>query len=421
MSPKKKLKPTEFKSRILAKDMRWKYLDDKDRYISENPAPKYKFSLIGAGMMGIEHISVCHLEGRSEITGIFDTNKRVIKVNKLLAARDTGKRMKVYDTLEEAVSDPEVDGLIVSSPNYTHIDVARVIAKLGKDKHVYMEKPMATTVEDAWEMTQIAKEHEKNGKVFQIGLQYRYKSIYQETIHEVFERQSVGNIKIINITKHRIPFLDKVNQWNKFNRFSGGTIVEKCCHYLDMLNFFAKSKPKKVFATGTQAVNYKNLKYGEKSEKSDILDNSTAIIEYENGIQAAFQLIMFAPQTYEEVTISGDRGRVRAYSNHDFLDNTIPKSMIEVYRGENHASRISHLNFPNFVEKAGHGGGSFYMFIKFMDKIEGKSTLDGVPKIATVEEGLWSIILASAIQESIETGEPVIIKEFLKSKGIPKL
>jgi len=419
MTPKKKLKPTEFKSRILAKDMRWKYLEDNDRYLSENPAPKYRFNIIGAGMMGIEHIQVCHIEGRSEVHGIYDPSKRVIKINKLLAARDTGKRLKVYQTLEEAISDPEVDGLIVSSPNYTHIDIARVISKIGKDKHIYMEKPMATTVEDAWEMTQIAKKHEKNGKVFQIGLQYRYKSLYQEAIHEAFERQSVGNIKIINITKHRIPFLDKVNQWNKFNKFSGGTIVEKCCHYLDMLSYFTKSKPKKVYAIGTQAVNYKKLNY--EGKKSDILDNAMATIEYENGIQAGFNLVMFAPQTYEEVTICGDRGRLRAFSNHDFLNNSIPKSMIEVYRGENHASRIAEINFPDFVENKGHGGASFYMFIKFIDKIEGKSTLDGVPEIATVEEGLWSIILASAIQESIETGEPVIIKEFLKVSGIPKI
>jgi hypothetical protein len=32
-----------------------------------------------------------------------------------------------------------------------------------------------------------------------------------------------------------MPFLDKVNQWNKFARFSGNTLVEKCCHYFDLL------------------------------------------------------------------------------------------------------------------------------------------------------------------------------------------
>ncbi len=187
MSPKKKLEAHEYKSRVLSQDMRWKYLDDKDRYLSSQLVRKYKFNIIGAGMMGIEHINICHLEGRSEVHGIYDPNERVIKVNKLLAARDTGNRMKVYATLEEACADPEVDGLIVSSPNYTHIEVARVIAKVAPDKHVFMEKPMCTTVEDAFEMMQIVNQHKA---VFQIGLQYRFKAMYSEAIHESFERYS---------------------------------------------------------------------------------------------------------------------------------------------------------------------------------------------------------------------------------------
>jgi myo-inositol 2-dehydrogenase / D-chiro-inositol 1-dehydrogenase len=419
MSPKKKLNTHEFKSRILSKDMRWKYLEEKDRYLSENPIPKHKFNFIGAGMMGIEHINISYLEGRGEVHGIFDPSSRVVKVNKLLVARETGKKLKIYETLEEACSDPEVDVLIVSSPNYTHIDVARVIAKVGKDKHVYMEKPMTTTIEDAYEMMEIAKEYEKNGKVFQIGLQYRYKAMYTEAIHEAFERNSLGNIKLVNIVEHRIPFLDKVNQWNKFNKYSGGTIVEKCCHYMDLLNLFAQSKPKKVYATGSQAVNYKKFAY--EGKKSDILDNAMLIVEYKNGIQAGFNLCMFAPQTYEEITICGDQGRLRAFENEDYMNNTLPKTMLEVYRGEDHPTRIIHPTYPEFVSTTGHNGASFFNFIKFIDKIEGKSTLEGVPEIATVEEGFWSIVLGAAAQESIETGKPIVIKKFLEKKGLTNL
>jgi myo-inositol 2-dehydrogenase/D-chiro-inositol 1-dehydrogenase len=226
----------------------------------------------------------------------------------------------------------------------------------------------------------------------------------------------MGNVKIVNIVEHRIPFLDKVNQWNKFNEFSGGTIVEKCCHYMDLMNLFADSIPKKVYATGSQAVNYKKFKY--EGKKSDILDNAMVIAEYENGVQASFNLCMFAPQTYEEITVCGDQGRLRAFENEDFLKNTQPKTMLEVYRGENYPSRITQPAYPEFVTKAGHSGASFYNFIKFIDKIEGKNSLQNVPKIATVEEGFWSIVLGAAAQESIETGKPVVIKKFLEKKGI---
>ena len=94
---------------------------------------------------------------------------------------------------------------------------------------------------------------------------------------------------------------------------------------------------------------------------------------------------------------------------------------MEVYRGENYPSRMIYPTYPEMIAKSGHGGASFYNYIKFMDKIEGKSTLDGVPKIATVEEGFWSIVLGAAAQDSIETGKPVIINNFLKKKKITDL
>ncbi|MBN2156190.1 MAG: Gfo/Idh/MocA family oxidoreductase [Candidatus Lokiarchaeota archaeon] len=413
MSQKKVEESHESHSRILSRDMRWKYLDDKDRYLFATPTPRYKFNVIGAGMMGIEHMKITHLEGRGEIHGFFDPNERIKKVNKLLAAKDLGVKLKVYDTLEECCSDPDVDGLIVSSPNYTHISIARVIAEKAPKKHILMEKPMCTKVEDAYEMMQIAKKHQA---VFQIGLQYRYKAMYTEAIHEAFERKSLGNLKLISIVEHRIPFLDKVDQWNKFAKYSGDTIVEKCCHYMDLLNLFAQSKPQKVYASGSQAVNFKKFKY--ENQTSDILDNALIIVDYENSLRAGFNLCMFAPQTYEEVTLCGDQGRLRAFENEDFLDNSIPKTLLEIYRGENHPSRVMYPTYPDFVAKTGHNGASFYNHIKFMDKIDGKDTLTGVPNIATVEEGFWSIVLGAAAQESIESGQAVIIKDFLDEKGI---
>jgi myo-inositol 2-dehydrogenase/D-chiro-inositol 1-dehydrogenase len=97
---------------------------------------------------------------------------------------------------------------------------------------------------------------------------------------------------MVNITEHRVPFLDKVKQWNKFSKFSGGTLVEKCCHYFDLLNMFSQSRPVSVFATGSQAVNFLEFEYN--GEKSDILDNAIVSVVYENGVRASFNLCMFA-------------------------------------------------------------------------------------------------------------------------------
>ncbi|OQU73945.1 oxidoreductase, partial [Helicobacter pylori] len=129
-------------------------------------------------------------------------------------------------------------------------------------------------------------------KVLQIGLRYRYKPIYVEAIHEAKVRRSLGEIKTLTIMEHREPFLDKVKQWNKFSKYSGGTLVEKCCHYFDLFNLFAASRPVSVYASGSQAVNFKDFEYD--GERSDILDNAFVIVEYENGVRANFNLCMFA-------------------------------------------------------------------------------------------------------------------------------
>ena len=173
---------------------------------------------------------------------------------------------------------------------------------------------MATTIQDAHAIMQIAQGHPA---VFQIGLQYRFKPIYVEAIHEALARKTIGDIKTISILEHRFPFLDKVKQWNKFSKYSGGTLVEKCCHYFDLMNLFAGARPVSVFATGSAAVNFFNFEYA--GEKSDILDNAFVVVTYANGVRASFNLCMFAPMFYEELVLCGDEGRLKATENEDFL------------------------------------------------------------------------------------------------------
>jgi predicted dehydrogenase len=242
--------------------------------------------------------------------------------------------------------------------------------------------------------------------VFQIGLQYRYKSIASEAIHEALERRTIGDIKLISMQEHRIPFLDKVGQWNKFARYSGDTLIEKCCHYFDLLNLFAQSRPKTVMASGGTAVNFKDFEYN--GEPSDILDNAMVIINYENGIRASFNLCMFAPMFYEELILCGDAGHLRAWEKEDFLTNRKLNSNLEILCGEDRTSRHIKPGYPSWIEESGHNGATFFAHVYFIDNIEGKET-----STATATEGLWSVIVAAAAQASIKRGQIVSIDEFL--------
>jgi myo-inositol 2-dehydrogenase / D-chiro-inositol 1-dehydrogenase len=397
----------EFKSRFLSQNPSFNYLAEKDKFLFSFEEPKYKFNIIGAGLMGREHLKNTLLEGRATIHGIFDTNQLCIeKTQQEFSIYDPQKELVVYDSLKEACNDPAVDGLIICTPNYTHIEIVKEAVKSGK--HILLEKPMATTIADAHEIAEIAKGYKK---VFQLGLQYRYKSTCVEAIHEVLVRKSIGNVKTINILEQRIPFLDKVDQWNKFSKYSGGTLVEKCCHYFDLMNLFAQSKPKKVFATGSMAVNFLDFEYD--NEKSDILDNAFVTVIYENDIRANFTLCMFAPMLYDEIIVCGDEGRLLTYDNEDFLPSPRPKSHLEIVCGENRPSKITTPCYPAYIEGSGHNGATYYEHVDFVDNIDGKKT-----DSATAEEGFWSVVVGVAAEESIKSGNVVVIDELLKKNNL---
>ncbi|WP_245736013.1 Gfo/Idh/MocA family protein [Virgibacillus subterraneus] len=386
------------------------YLTEKDKYLFSKTPPKYKFNVIGAGMIGQEHIKVTMLEGRAKINGIFDLNENSIENTCHFFRQEyPGNELKVYDTLESACQDSEVDGLIICTPNYTHVDIVKEAVKSGK--HILLEKPMATTLKDTWEIKEIAKDYDS---IFQIGLQYRHKPIYTEAIHEMLERNSAGNIKNISIVEHRVPFLDKVNQWNKFSEYSGGTLVEKCCHYFDLLNLFAQSRPEKVYATGSMDVNFTDFYY--KGTKSNIIDNAMVTVNYENGIKAQFQLCMFAPMFYEELTICGDGGRLKAYEKEDFLPINGDRTYLEVLSGENGTAKTAVPCYPTVIQGSGHSGATYYEHKYFIDNIEGnyKAT-------ATVEEGFWSIVVGEAADRSIKNGEVINVSNMLEQDIYSKL
>lgn len=403
----------EFANRLHALVPKFAYVPQEDRFLM-NPGPlKYRFNVIGVGVNGQEHIRVTMLEGSCTIHGVYDPNPSSVEAAKSIKAQFTNEPLVAYETLEAACNDPAVDGLIICTPNYTHLDVLKVAAQSGK--HILLEKPMATNLRDAYEIWQMAQNY---SKILQIGLQYRYKPIYVEAIHEAKERKSLGELHTITILEHREPFLDKVKQWNKFSRYSGGTLVEKCCHYFDLFNLFAESRPVSVYASGSQAVNFKNFEYG--GEKSDILDNAFVIVEYANGIRANFNLCMFSPMVYEEIVLCGDEGRLKASEGFNGQAHSQWGSYLEVICIPDKTSRVMTPSYPAPIEDTGHNGGTYYEHLHWIEAMDGQPTLQH-GTATTAEEGFWSVVIGVAAEESVRRGGKVMVKELLEANGLGHL
>jgi hypothetical protein len=158
-------------------------------------------------------------------------------------------------------------------------------------------------------------------------------------------------------------------------------------------------------------VNFKDFEYN--GEKSDILDHAMVVVNYENGVRANFNLCMFAPMFYEELALCGDEGRLKAWERQDFLSNLELETELEILCGENKPSRRMRPGYPAWIERSGHNGATFYEHVNFIDKIEGRAT-----GAATAREGLWSVIVAVAVQQSIVTGQVVSIQDLLTGEQV---
>lgn len=400
---------TKPRLRFFENSVNQRHITEADRYLYKQEAPRHNLVIIGTGTMGQEHMRVAALLGRARVLGIYDQQPASMDAAEAAFRLISDQPLRRYPDLKSACNDADADVLMICTPNFTHFDVLKTA--LASGKAIFLEKPMATTLADAVAIVDAAQHHHA---FMQIGLQYRYKAQYQEAFYEVMQRASLGPVHTISMSEYRPPFLDKVGQWNKFNRNTGGTLVEKCCHYFDLINLMADSQAVRVYASGGRAVNF--LDFQKDGVASDIDDHAFVSIDYANGIKASFTLNMFCPDFSEELIVTGEQGRLVTHERFDFHAQVPTQTSINVELGENGASRCTQLSYPKLIEQSGHHGATYYEHIALMDQLDGKQV-----DCATVQQGLWAMIVASAAQESMRIGQVVNIDSFLRAQHLAYL
>jgi len=262
----------------------------------DEAATKLRWGLIGTGRRCWQHIKVIGRSPESEvIVAICDIQPaRMDAAEKLIATPLTR-----YDKYQDLLARADLDVILVATPNYCHSE--EVIAALGKGYDVLTEKPMAITCAECNAMIDAAK---ASGKILQVGLQLRYSPFYGK-VHSLLKDGIIGNLKYVWFNEFRgdwakqssDPEIDRKINWRFFNKLSGGTLVEKSCHYFDLFRWFIDSEPVRVVAMGGINV----------YDHRDTLDHATVAIEYANGCKATHGLSMYAPHNQGFVLI-GDKG-----------------------------------------------------------------------------------------------------------------
>ena len=325
--------------------------------------------IIGTGMMGQEHIQNFNLLDGAQVTALADTDTAMLAK----AAEMADGTPTLTDDFETLLGDDGPDALVISTPHFHHIDVLDSALEAGKP--ILCEKPLCTNLDDTQKVMQRVGH---NGIIFQVGMEYRFKPALDNMIARVHSGD-IGQIQMLAIREHRFPFLPKVDDWNRFNRNTGGTLVEKCCHFFDLMRFIIGSEPTGVIASGGQNVNHLDEKY--HGQTPDIWDNAYVVFDFANGARAMLDLCMFAEGSRhsEELAAIGDRAKVECL---------LPQNIVTHGNRETWEVAQEDIHVPDEILNAGyHSGATYHQNKAFLACIHGDmavpvTALDGHRAVA---------------------------------------
>lgn len=364
---------------------------------------KIRYGIIGCGSMGREHIENIKAMAGTEVTALADTDAH----SRAQALALLPSAPPAFENYQDLLDSGLCDAVVVATPNFTHVEVLR--QALATPLHILAEKPLCTRVQDCHELVQLAK---NRSALVWVAQEYRYMPPVAEMIR-MAHGGAVGQIHQVSIREHREPFYPKVGDWNRFSANTGGTLVEKCCHYFNLMDFILNEHPLRVFASGGQRVNHLDERY--QGRTPDILDSAYVVVEYPSGARALLDLCMFAENSIdnEQIMVVGNEGK---------LESLLPSLTLRYGRREDWGTRkvwgepsgsgkgvsVRRVWDTNIKYPGQHFGASFIEHEKFAHALR-----NGLPPEVTLEDGLRSVATGIAAHQSIDTGRPVAMSEVL--------
>jgi predicted dehydrogenase len=369
---------------------------------------KIRYGIIGCGSMGREHIENIRALGSGPVTAVADPTLS----SREAAASLLGGDVRLFADHRELLASRLCDAVVIASPNFTHVQVMR--DALATDLHILVEKPLVTRIDDGLDLVRLEEQRRARGSraICWVAQEYRYMPPVAEMIR-LAHAGGVGRIHQVAIREHREPFYPKVGHWNRFSANTGGTLVEKCCHYFNLMELILGEPALRVFASGGQRVNH--LDERVDGRVPDILDSAYVIVEYASGARACLDLCMFAENSLdnEHVVVVGDEGK---------LESLLPSGILRHGRREDWGRRetwgqpsgtgrgvaVRQVRDTNIKYLGQHFGASYVEHERFA-----RAVREGLAPEIPLVEGLRAVAVGLAAHQSIDEGRVVALREVL--------
>ncbi|MGJ8583577.1 MAG: Gfo/Idh/MocA family protein [Marinosulfonomonas sp.] len=234
-----------------------------------------------------------------------------------------GEDVPQFDDVAEMLALTKPDLFFVGSPNSFHLEHIKVGLEAGV--RMFTEKPVVTTKEDTMELAALLADHPQDQVM--VGLVLRY-SQHMVDLRAVLDQ--LGPITSIEANELIAPYHGAffMRDWRRMVQWSGGFMLEKCCHDIDIYNMVTKSRPKRVASFGGKksfvpefapTSNTENeIMHRKKSvwesiddpfhSDGDIIDFQNGILQYETGSSLSFHTNLNVPDEHRRFCVIGALG-----------------------------------------------------------------------------------------------------------------
>ena len=340
-------------------------------------------ALIRLGVIGCGNIAYwVHLRISKQIAGA----KLVAAADPDSSARQRAAKLTgvpVYSSNDELLARSDIDAVIVSGPTHLHADLAISACEAGK--HVYLEKPLASSTADGARVIDAAT---KAGVTVMIGFNRRFHPVFQHA-RQLIRDGRIGRVRGIQTTFCEPAAVDAMPAWKRDRATGGGVLLDLASHHVDLLRWYLDDEVATVDAS-------------IESEMSD-QDNVCLHLVTRGGthVQSFFSTRTGAAS--DSFDFAGERGTLRVDRHRAGVSMRVPRRF-------GYGVRTARLVPPPAVAAwsikriARPSAEPSYIraLADFVDGVSGKPH-----SMPTLIDGMRALEVVEAAEESARQGKPI--------------
>lgn len=335
---------------------------------------KLKVAVVGAGIYGKNHLNAYTWNPNSELVAVCDMNPEITKQVK------EEYHVNTYNDIEEMLNNEDIDAVSVATPDPYHKEP--VLAAIRHGKHVLVEKPLATSSQDAYEIIDAAKEA---GVRVMVDYHKRWDpssvAIKNQLELEETGKPIRGYIRMDNI-------YDVALNWLKWSANSS-PVHFVGTHCYDIVRWYMGCDVVDVYAVGHKGI--------LKSKGVDTWDSITAILTFENGCTWTVENAWILPDGFAKA----DDGYTQILCENKMFRIDSQHRGVEIFDSvKQHTPNVAFIQ-ENNGRPMGFGIEPLNDFVYCIQNDK--------PFIANLNDGLEAELIAEAVHKSAEIGEKVNI------------